>query len=105
MVDGTVINYTNMPVNSKEEWIMFAISDIALLHMTLVISALHIALLRGKLFSIDAFKHQSEALKILNTRLNEPSSSMSDTTILAIACLALTEVRLNRSLSCCSSCN
>jgi hypothetical protein len=61
--------------------------------MTLVISALHLALLRGKTFSVDAFRHQKEAVKILDARLSDPVQSASDPTILSIACLGLTEVK------------
>ncbi|KFY94381.1 hypothetical protein V500_03280 [Pseudogymnoascus sp. VKM F-4518 (FW-2643)] len=89
---NTVFIYTNMPVNSKVEWMKFAITDAALLHMTLVISALHVALLRGKAFSVDAFRHQREAVKILDARLNDPMLNNTDPTILAISCLALTEI-------------
>jgi hypothetical protein len=81
-----------MPVNSKEEWIRFAVTDTALLHMTLAISALHIALLHRKTFSVDAYKHQKQGLNILTTRLGDPLLSTADMTILAITCVALTEV-------------
>jgi hypothetical protein len=89
-----VLNYTNIPVNSKEEWIRYAITDPALLHMTLVISALHVALLRGKKFSVDAFRHEKAAVKILDARLSDPVLSNTDPTILSIACLSLTEVSI-----------
>jgi hypothetical protein len=82
-----------MPVNSKEEWIKFAVTDAALLHTTLVISALHVALLRGQEFSVDAFRHQGAAVNILNDRLNDPILSSTDSTILSISCLALIDVR------------
>jgi hypothetical protein len=90
-----------MPVNSKEEWMRFAITDTALLHVTLVISALHVALLRGKEFSVDAFRHQREAVKVLNDKLNDPILSSTDSTILAISCLSLIEVSM--SYRCCDS--
>ena len=87
-----------MPVNSKQEWLKFAVTDAALLHATLVISALHVALLRGKAFSVDAFRHRREAVKILNERLNDPMLSATDPTILAISCLALIEVSMTKSI-------
>jgi hypothetical protein len=83
-----------MPVNSKEEWIRFAVTDTALLHMTLAISALRIALLHRKTFSVDAYRHQKQAVDILTTRLKDPLLSTTDLTILAITCLALTEVSI-----------
>lgn len=83
-----------MPVNSKEEWIKFAVTDTALLHTTLVISALHVALLRGQEFSVDAFRHQRAAVNILNDRLNDPILSSMDSTILSISCLALIDVSM-----------
>jgi hypothetical protein len=83
-----------MPVNSKQEWMKFAVTDTALLHATLVISALHVTLLRGKEFSVDAFRHQREAVKVLNDRLNDPILSSMDSTVLAISCLALIEVSM-----------
>ena len=94
LTDSTVFNYSNIPVNSKQEWITFAITDSALLHTTLIISALHVALLRGKEFSVDAFRHQRQAVKILSARLEDPILSCLDPTILAISCLALIEVSL-----------
>jgi hypothetical protein len=89
-----VLNYTNIPVNSKEEWLRFAITDTALLHMTLILSALHVALLHKKTFSVDAYRHQREAVKILNMRLGDPLLSITDPTILAVTCLVSTEVSL-----------
>jgi hypothetical protein len=62
--------------------------------MTLVLSALHVALLHKKIFSVDAYRHQREAVKILNTRLEDPLLNITDPTILAITCLVLTEVSL-----------
>ena len=88
-----------MPVNSKEEWVKFAVTDAALLHATLVISAVHVALLRGKTFSVDAFRHQMEAVKVLNERLNDPMLSTADPTILTISCLALIEVSMTNQSS------
>jgi hypothetical protein len=81
----------------------FAVTDAALLHMTLVISALHVALIRGKEFSVDAFRHQKEAIKIIDARLNDPIINTTDPTILAISCLALTEVSIPYQCSDCSS--
>jgi len=78
----------------------FAITDAALLHTTLAISALHIALLRGKKFSVDAFRHQGAAVKILNGRLSDPMLSSTDPTILSISCLALIEVSMNGTNQC-----
>jgi hypothetical protein len=63
--------------------------------MTLVIASLHIALLLGKRFSVDAFRHQTRAVKLLYTRLNDPILNITDPTILAISCLALTEVSMS----------
>lgn len=77
----------------------FAVTDAALLHTTLVISALHLALLRGKTFSVDAFRHQRDAVKILVEKLNDPTLNSTDATILAISCLALIEVSMTRQCS------
>jgi hypothetical protein len=70
----------------------FAVADTAHLHMAFVISALHIALIGGKRVSVDAFRHQREAVKILKERLSDRVMCSTDPTILAISCLALTEV-------------
>jgi hypothetical protein len=91
-IDSTVFNFTNMPVNLKEEWLRFAVTDDALLHATLIISAFHVALLRGKTFSVDAFRHQTKLVRVLNNRLSDSALSCSDSTILAISCLGLIEV-------------
>lgn len=93
-VDGTVFNYTNMPVNMKTDWFEFASTDDALLHAFLIMSALHICILRGRTSSVDAFRHQTKLVKLLNDRLSDPILSCLDSTILVISCLALIEVRL-----------
>ncbi|KAK9446160.1 hypothetical protein VB005_00005 [Metarhizium brunneum] len=89
---GTVFNYTNMPVNMKTDWFEFASTDDALLHAFLIMSALHICILRGRTSSVDAFRHQTKLVKVLNDRLSHPILSCLDSTILVISCLALIEI-------------
>lgn len=76
----------------KTDWLTVAAMDDAVLHATLIVSALHIGLLLKKKISPDALRHYSHITKILSNRFNDPTKSQTDATILTVACLTLMEV-------------
>ena len=55
-------------------------------------SAAHNSMLVGNNDLADPFQLNAEAIRILNTRLGDPTRSISDLTIAAVACLILFEV-------------
>lgn len=88
--DDSVFIHSNMAVNPKKKWLGYAITDPALLHATLIHSALHISLLTNTAPSSDVFLHNGMAIRSINERLG--NTIISDTMIAAISCLAHMEV-------------
>ena len=71
----------------------FAMSDPALLHATLFISAMSHCLLHGKASSAEIFYHKGQTIRLINERLRKPKHvASSDATICAVTCLAALEV-------------
>lgn len=62
-------------------------ADAALFHSILYGTALYIDLLAGRQ-SLEKLKHMKEAVRLLRTRLQDPVSELSDSTILSVAHLA-----------------
>jgi len=91
-LDNNVLVQTLIPVNPKDKWFNFAISDEALFCATMLHSAAHNAMLVGNNELADPFQLNAEAIRILNSRLGDPSKSVDDLTIAAVACLILFEV-------------
>jgi hypothetical protein len=84
---------TLVPVNPKDKWFNHAISDSALFHGTMVHAASHKALAvptsnSGRLAIIQM---KREPIKIINERLANPVSGISDVTIGAVTLLVLFE--------------
>jgi hypothetical protein len=69
-------------------WLPLAMTDAALFHSILCGSALYMDLLTGRRESLEKFKHMKEAVHLLSTRLQDPGSELSDSTIVAVAHLA-----------------
>lgn len=88
--DDSVFIHSNMAVNPKTKWLGYAITDPALLHATLIHSALHISLLTNTAPPSDVFLHNGMAIRSINQRLG--NTIISDTMIAAISCLAHMEV-------------
>lgn len=86
-----VLVNTLIPVNPKDKWFNYAISDEALFHATMLHSAGHNAMLSGNYDLADPFQLKLEAVRLVNRRLNDPVQSISDLTIAAVACLVLFE--------------
>lgn len=83
---------TLIPVNPKDKWFNFAISDEALFHATMLHAAGHNAMLAGNTDLADPFQLKLEAIRLVNERLGDPVRSISDLTIGAVACLVMFEV-------------
>ena len=79
-------------MNPKQDWLNVVTSDPAMLHVTLILAALHHSLLLKKERNVDALRHQLSITQLLNARFNDAVPSQTDSTILSIACLALMEV-------------
>jgi hypothetical protein len=71
-----------------------AISDAALLHAALVVSASHLMSLGGLsgISSPTMYFHKIEAIKIVNERMSDPKGAVQDATMGAVACLTILEV-------------
>jgi len=92
--DNQVLVKTLIPVNPKDKWFNFAISDDALFHATMLHSAAHNSMLVGNSDLGDPIQLNTEAIRILNSRLGDPTRGISDLTIAAVACLILFEVSI-----------
>jgi hypothetical protein len=79
------------PLRSRA-WFHFAVTDAALFHALLYSGALYLALLEGKTESTEMLYHQNQMISIVVRRLSQ-SNEVKDSTIGAISCLALGEVR------------
>jgi len=90
--DNKILVNTSIPVNPKDKWFSYAISDEALFYATMLHSAGHNAMLAGNLDLADPFRLKLEAVRLINERLDDPLRSTSDVTIGAVACLVMFEV-------------
>jgi hypothetical protein len=73
--------------------LQFSISDPALLHSTLLHSALSISMLRRDNSSTDLLFHQGQAIRLINERIGDPNNqTTSDATIATVANLTCFEV-------------
>jgi hypothetical protein len=91
-----VFRHSYLPVEPREAWIPYCLSDPALLHATLFSSALSLSLIKGTAApTADVIYHQAKTINMINSRLmNEPAKMASDTSIAAVACLGMFEVCL-----------
>lgn len=69
-----------------------ALTDPALLHSILFCSYQFWAKMNGQKERPSAINHLTQTIRILNERLQDPLQKISDSTIAAVALLALTEV-------------
>lgn len=84
-----------IPRKPRDRWFQFAMHHPALLHASLAIAASHWMHLGGsKSEALPVYYHHKiEAIRMVNTSLVDDESAVSDGTIAAIACLAISEVR------------
>ncbi|KAI9737859.1 MAG: hypothetical protein M1834_009229 [Cirrosporium novae-zelandiae] len=73
---------------AAQGWFPLAMTDAALFHAILCGSALYMDLLMGRRESLEKVKHMKEVVHLLSTRLRDPGSELSDSTIVAVAHLA-----------------
>jgi len=81
-------------LNPDGTWISFAITDMAVLHSTMAIVAWHLDQLLGIPESSDTLQQKGDAIKLMNTRLHNPSQGeqVNDGIVGAVAVLANFEV-------------
>ncbi|CZR67531.1 uncharacterized protein PAC_17430 [Phialocephala subalpina] len=75
----------------KKLWVPLALTDPALLNSVLFCSDQFRAITNGQKERPSAINHLKRTIQILNERLQNPSQEISDSTIAAVALLALTE--------------
>jgi hypothetical protein len=76
----------------KKLWVPLALTDPALLNSILFCSDQFGAKMNGQKERPSAINHLKQTIRILNERLQDPLQEISDSTIAAVALLALTEV-------------
>lgn len=81
----------SLAVNPEGKWMSVALSDPAMLHATLCLVALHKFQTKGVPLANSYFFHRGEAMRLITTRLNEPTNATSDNTIGAIAILSTSD--------------
>jgi hypothetical protein len=94
--DMSVIFKRRLAVSPRVPWFMKAMSDPVMLSAALVLSAAHHAALQGHMSVEFLIKQKNEAISFINRRLGDAALSVSDSTIAAVSCLALCEVRTLR---------
>lgn len=77
---------------SKKVWVPLALTDPALLHTILFCGDQFGAKLNSQKERPSAIKHLEQAIRIINERLQNPLQELSDSTVAAVAGVALTEV-------------
>lgn len=76
----------------KQLWMPLALTDPALLHSILFCSDQFCAKMNSQPEHPSAIKHLTQTINILNQRLQDPLQEINDSTIAAVALVALTEV-------------
>ncbi|KAH7327086.1 hypothetical protein BKA65DRAFT_509904 [Rhexocercosporidium sp. MPI-PUGE-AT-0058] len=82
---------TLIPVNPKDKWFNFALSDPALFYATMMHAAMHQRLVNGGLDQGEQAQLKRDTIMMVNQRLEDPVLSLSDVTIGAVVCLVLLE--------------
>jgi hypothetical protein len=83
----------------ESEWLSQAVSDPACFHATMFLAAAQESLVvdsstttPSPLIATELYQHKGEAIRIINERLNDPRTAAKNGTIVAIACLVVSEV-------------
>ncbi|CZR56053.1 uncharacterized protein PAC_05941 [Phialocephala subalpina] len=83
---NTVLLNTLIPVNPKDKWFSYAITDPALFHVTMLHAVMHHALVHGEEGGEEeALALKSEAISLVNRKLEDPVEGISDVTIAVVA--------------------
>ncbi|KAK0113474.1 hypothetical protein ONS96_014338 [Cadophora gregata f. sp. sojae] len=88
---NTVLVNTLIPVNPKDKWFNYAITDSALFHATMMHAAMHQRVVSGGMDQREQIQLETNAIMMVNQRLEDPVLSKSDVTIGAVVCLVLLE--------------
>jgi hypothetical protein len=75
-------------------WFKRALADQILLHSLLLYAAKHNEILTGASREVEIYCHRGEVMRLVNERIQSSHDQLVDTTIDAVACLVLFEVRL-----------
>lgn len=88
---NTAFRANAFAINFDDAWKPFSITDSALLHATLCLTAQHQDLLRGTDDSKENLWHKCEAMSLMNRRLREVGRIVTDADIISVALLAIIE--------------
>lgn len=92
-IDNTVFAKTTTPPGNRGLWFSFALTDPALFHTTLFISASHLSASQKKPALPAFFQHRGEVIRIVNNRLRKSTAAAAtDGTIGAVAGLSIADV-------------
>ncbi|KAL2060718.1 hypothetical protein VTL71DRAFT_9359 [Oculimacula yallundae] len=93
---NTYLINTLIPVNPKDKWFNYALTDPAMFHATIMHAAMHQRVVNGGTDHGEQVQLKRDTIKMVTQRLEDPVLSRSDFTIGAVVCLVLLEVRLFR---------
>ncbi len=97
LLDNTAFVSNAFAINYDDTWKPFSITDPALLHATLGLTAQHRDLLYDINDSFDNLYHKGEAMKVMTQRLTQESHRISDADVTCVAVLVDLEVSLKKS--------
>lgn len=80
------------PAWPRKQWLPIATSDAAILYTTLFVTAFNLCVRDGKPFSPEVFFYKGEAIKLINKRIGDTDSCVSDSLICSVAALAQLEL-------------
>ncbi|KAL5315974.1 hypothetical protein ACEPPN_016848 [Leptodophora sp. 'Broadleaf-Isolate-01'] len=80
-----------IPVDPKNKWFNYAITDPALFHGIMLHTAMHHRLVHGENDEAEQLQFKGNTIKMVEERLEDPVLSRSDDTIGAVVCLVLLE--------------
>ncbi|KAL2074159.1 hypothetical protein VTL71DRAFT_7937 [Oculimacula yallundae] len=86
---NNVLLKTLIPVNPKDKWMNYVITDAALFQGTMIHSAMHQRLVTGGIDPCEQEQLKRDTITMLNKRLGDPVFSRDDGTIGAVVCLIL----------------
>lgn len=83
----------SVAVDPEDKWFGYAAADPGIFYSTMLHSAAHNAMLSGNTDLADPHSIKWNTMKIVNERLGDSQSSVSDLTMGAVVALVLFEVR------------
>jgi hypothetical protein len=93
VLDKSGSRVNSLAINTRKTWWSFISNDAGLLHATLATWALYGILVRGlNELRVAQLRHKSEAIREINTKIGNESTTMSDELVGTVATLASFEV-------------